>query len=181
MSDNHTKSNIPQPARPNWNGMLHDGSLKMAQVQKETLRTLNYEAERNARQLVAAGRTAEATEDIQDNLTTVIENQNKLIDIQSRQLDLLHDLFVSQEDGVAVSKENRALVEAVLSKVSEPEEATKALLDPNVQIELDKEHSTAAEIRYKALGFSGTLNLTVIFTVPDESNEVIRIISAWKN
>lgn len=60
------------------------------------------------------------------------------------------------------------------------DEAKNVLLDPDVEILLDEEHSDIIEIRYKAIGWSGSHNLCVVFTVLDEDLEVIRIISAWK-
>lgn len=50
------------------------------------------------------------------------------LEIQNKQLDKLHDLFVSQEDGVSISKETKALIEQLLTDAGKKDHRIKDFL-----------------------------------------------------
>ena len=77
--------------------------------QEERLAEINQmyaeQREREAQSLQATIETAENTAEMKQDLKTVIHNQNNYIKMLEYQNQLLKNMFVSGEDGVAVQKE----------------------------------------------------------------------------
>ena len=59
--------------------------------------------------------------------------------------------------------------------------AKNVFFDQYAEPYIDKEKSTEKSVFYNAFGAVEGEVIGVLFTVPDEANEVIRIISAWKS
>lgn len=137
MDDNWKKidglnlGNIPT-VTPDFSYALKQQEQQWQEVSQSIDEMNRLKAEREQAKLDAARQTAENTEQMKGALDNVIINQNQLItilnennekleeqnEILSAQLQKLRDLFVSQEDGVAVTKETRALIEQLLTEAS---------------------------------------------------------------